>query len=58
MTKGLYILLKKLGIIFQPIGEPVDYHGIRTPYLCEINKIEQEMSKINPELYKEFTQDL
>ena len=58
MTKGLDIRLGKLGINFQPIGEPVDYHGIRTPYLCEIRKIEEQVSKNNPELYEEFTQDL
>ena len=58
MTKGLDALLRKLGINFQPIGEPVDYHGIRTPYLGEIKKIEQEVSKSKPELYKEFTQNL
>jgi len=55
MTKGLYIHLRKLGINFQPIGEPIDYHGIRTPYIGEIKGIEQEMSIKNPELYEEFT---
>ena len=39
MTKGLYILLKRFGIDFEPIGQPVDYHGIRTPYLGDIKKI-------------------
>jgi N-acyl-L-homoserine lactone synthetase len=58
MTKGLFILLRKLGINFQLIGDPVDYHGIRSPYLGDIQKIEKEVSINNPELFKEFTQDL
>ena len=55
MTKGLYILLKRFGIDFKPIGQPVDYHGIRTPYLGDIKKIEHEVSIKNPKLYEEFT---
>jgi N-acyl-L-homoserine lactone synthetase len=58
MTKGLCILMKKLGIIFHPIGDSVDYHGIRTPYFGEIKKIENEVSIKNPELFEEFTKDL
>lgn len=58
MTKGLYILLRRLGICFQAIGEPVDYHGIRTPYIGDIKKIEQEVLIKNPELYNELTKDL
>lgn len=57
MTKGLYLHLKKLRINFQPIGEPVDYHGIRTPYLGEIKSIEEEVSMENPELYEMFTKN-
>jgi len=58
MTKGLVILLKKFGFSFQAVGDPVDYHGIRTPYLGEIQRIEQEVQANNPELYDEFTKDL
>ncbi|GBE41831.1 autoinducer synthetase [bacterium BMS3Bbin09] len=58
MTKGLVILLNRYGIRFQAIGDPVDYHGIRTPYLGEINKIEQEVSDEKPETYKELTEGL
>ena len=58
MTKGLYILLSRLGIDFHAIGEPVDYHGIRTPYVGEIKKIEQSVSIKNPELFKEFSGEL
>ena len=58
MTKGLVILLNRYGIRFQAIADPVDYHGIRTPYLGEIQKIEQEVSDEKPEVYKEFTEGL
>lgn len=58
MTKGLVILLSRYGIRFRAIADPVDYHGIRTPYLGEIQKIEQEVSNEKPEIYKEFTEGL
>ena len=58
MAKGLYILLMKLGINFQPVGDPVDYYGIRTPYLCDIKKIEHDISVKNQKLYEEFTEGL
>ncbi len=58
MTKGLVLLLKRYGIRFRAIAEPVDYHGIRTPYLGEIQKIEQEVLEEKPEIYKEFTSGL
>jgi N-acyl-L-homoserine lactone synthetase len=54
MTQGIVALLDKFGLKFDAIGDPVDYHGIRTPYFGEINKIEQEMSNKDPELYEEF----
>ena len=58
MAKGLYTLLKRLSITFHPIGEQVDYHGIRTPYLGDIKEIEHEVSIKQPGLYKEFTEGL
>lgn len=58
MTKGIVTLLDKFGLKFNAIGDPVDYHGIRTPYFGEISKIEQEMSNKDPELYNEFVRDL
>jgi len=54
MTKGIVNLLDRFGLKFETIGDPVDYHGIRTPYLGELSKIEDEMSKKDPELYEEF----
>ena len=28
-------MLRKSGIVFQPVGDPVDYHGIRAPYFTD-----------------------
>ncbi len=58
MTKGILILLSRFGFAFEEIGDPVDYHGIRTPYLGEIAKIEEEILNTTPELHYEFTRDL
>ncbi|MBI5742165.1 MAG: GNAT family N-acetyltransferase [Nitrospirae bacterium] len=54
MTKGIVTLLDGLGLKFEAIGDPVDYRGIRTPYLGELSKIEEGISKKDPELYEEF----
>jgi N-acyl-L-homoserine lactone synthetase len=56
MTRGIVTLLGRFGITFREIGDPVDYHGIRTPYLAEVTRIESEMKEKYPELYEEFTQ--
>jgi len=58
MTKGIASLLDKFGIKFEAIGDLVDYHGIRTPYLGNLGKIEEEMSNRDPDLYKEFMRGL
>jgi N-acyl amino acid synthase of PEP-CTERM/exosortase system len=58
MTKGLHSLLGRYGFHFEPAGEPVDYHGIRTPYIAEIAKVEESVLKSNPEVYEEFTKEL
>jgi len=58
MAKGLYLLLKKMGILFVPIGPEINYHGLRSPYLGSIEDIEKEASKTNPELLKEFRDEL
>ncbi len=57
MTKGLFILISKLNINFQAIGNLVDYHGMRTPYMGDIEKIESEISIKNPGLYSDFKSD-
>ncbi|RJQ14909.1 MAG: GNAT family N-acetyltransferase [Nitrospiraceae bacterium] len=55
MTKGIALLIEKLGLKFDVIGDPVDYHGIRTPYLGKISETERVMSETVPDLYEEFS---
>jgi hypothetical protein len=54
MARGLYLLLKRVGILFEPIGPAMNYHGLRTPYLGRIDTMLQELTKRNPDLYAEF----
>jgi len=58
MTKGIVNLLNRFGFRYEAIGDPVDYNGIRTPYMTELVKLEQDMEVRNPELYEEFTKNL
>jgi N-acyl amino acid synthase of PEP-CTERM/exosortase system len=55
MARGLYLLLKSVGILFEPIGPEQDYHGLRAPYLGRIDTMLQELKKRNPALYTQFT---
>ena len=54
MAKGLYLLLKRVGILFEPIGPALYYHGLRTPYLGRIDTMLKELVSRNPALYQEF----
>jgi N-acyl amino acid synthase of PEP-CTERM/exosortase system len=47
--KKLFRSLKRYGFIFHQIGEPVQYHGTRVPYLGIILEIEQKLIKEKPE---------
>jgi N-acyl amino acid synthase of PEP-CTERM/exosortase system len=51
MAQGLYIILKRWGIIFKQIGPARDYHGLRAPYLISVESMESSLSRINPVLY-------
>jgi len=50
--KKLFFALKKYGFLFHQIGEPVEYHGQRTPYLGIIEEIEKTLIKNNPDMLK------
>ncbi len=43
---------KRFGFLFYPIGEPVEYHGLRTPYLGVISDMENKVMRENPFLMK------
>ncbi|MBC8413263.1 GNAT family N-acetyltransferase [bacterium] len=58
MTQGIFNLLARYGLGFESMGEPVDYYGIRTPYLGDIKKIEQIMEEKNPAMLEEYRRGL
>ena len=58
MAKGLYVILRRWGIIFEQIGPARDFHGIRAPYLVSIENIERALEKNNPGLYSEAQSEL
>jgi len=58
MSKGLHMLLGRLGIVFRPIGPEQYYHGLRTPYMGDIGVIEESVRKLNPAFYEEATEEL
>lgn len=56
--KKLFYLLKRQGFIFDQIGDPVNYHGLRIPYYGVIRKMEQNLGKNKPKIFKMMTSGL
>lgn len=52
--KKLWYALKRFDLIFRQIGEPVDYHGMRIPYLGVIAEIEQNLINKHMDFYQDF----
>jgi len=50
--KKLFYALRKYGFLFHQIGEPVQYHGERIPYLGIIEEIEKKLINENPDMLK------
>ncbi len=48
--KKLFYALKKYGFLFHRIGESVEYHGERIPYLGIIDEIEKNLIKNDPDM--------
>lgn len=57
MAKGLFLLLSRIGLNFIQAGPGVEYHGIRTPYIGCIQKMLEEFSRTNNNLYQCFIKD-
>ena len=51
MKRGLYVLLKRVGMVYHPIGPEIDYHGLRTPYLGNLEEIRLSMLKKDPNCF-------
>ena len=52
--KKLWYALKRFDLIFRQIGEPVQYHGLRIPYLGIVEEIEQHLMKKHMDFYQDF----
>jgi len=44
----LYVLLKRVGMVYHTIGPEIDYHGLRTPYMGYLEEIKASMLKKDP----------
>lgn len=54
----VYNSFRKFGFLFYAIGEPVYYHGLRTPYLGVIKDMEKRVMDENPFLLRLFLRGL
>jgi len=50
--KKIFLALQKYGFLFHQIGDPVQYHGERIPYLGILDEIEKKLLNDNPDMYK------
>jgi N-acyl amino acid synthase of PEP-CTERM/exosortase system len=50
--KKVWYALRRYGFVFHQIGEPVEYHGTRIPYLGIIDEIESYLSSTNPDFFR------
>lgn len=58
MEKTLWMLLKIHGFVFHPIGPEVDFYGMVTPYLADIQELERTVHDKFPQFYAYFIEDL
>lgn len=56
--KKLWSALYRYGLFFRQVGEPVDYHGKRIPYMISLAEFEEHLRQANPPLYQTFLDDL
>lgn len=52
VEKKLFNALTKYGFLFHQIGDPVQYHGERIPYLGIIDEVEKKLLNDNPDMLK------
>ncbi|MDY0269699.1 PEP-CTERM/exosortase system-associated acyltransferase [Trichloromonas sp.] len=50
MVRGLCCLLRRWGVIWEKVGEQVEYHGQRIPYLANIEENARHAGLLNPRL--------
>ncbi len=54
----LWYALCRFGLLFRQIGEPVEHHGIRIPYMASLAESEYHLRHTNPALYEMFLSGL
>ena len=54
MAKGLFLLLRRIGLIFNQAGPGIEYHGMRTPYVGSVKEMLEEFARTNYDLYRCF----
>lgn len=54
MSTGLDRLLNRCGIRFTRIGSPVDYHGVRIPYLAHMEDLKNELYENRRDIFEYF----
>ena len=55
MGNGLNRLLASYGISFNKAGEPVDYHGIRTPYFAYFGELQEKLQSKRSDIFEIFS---
>ena len=58
MERGLYLMVRRLGFHFDPIGPEVDYYGPVRPYVAEIAAIERSLFVHHPDIYAYWMEGL
>jgi N-acyl amino acid synthase of PEP-CTERM/exosortase system len=56
MAPALLRLLERLGLFFEPLGPPIDYHGLRQPCVAEGKKLLAGMAAFKPDYYEVVSQ--
>ncbi len=54
----LYYALRNFGIYFKQIGDPVEYHGTRIPYMGEVAEMELILKERYPTTLRMLLQGL
>jgi len=54
MAEGLFALLRRMEIHFEPIGPEIDHHGMRAPYFGSIGGIAERVSSGKAEILKKY----
>jgi N-acyl amino acid synthase of PEP-CTERM/exosortase system len=56
--KVLWYALKRFGLLFYQVGDPVNYHGKRIPYLGILKDMDTYLMQEKPDLYKFYSMGL